>query len=82
MIHDAQGVEIKVGDVVVYPGRQSSSVWVSKAIVEEIIDIDEDRRALKCEVIFTTRFKGRYNHELPRKVTLTAFHNMFTLGSE
>lgn len=36
-ITDWRGVEIKVGDVVVYPGRQSSSMWMVEAVVEELI---------------------------------------------
>jgi len=33
---DFRGVEIQVGDTVVYPGRQGSSMWMSQALVKEV----------------------------------------------
>lgn len=42
---DWRGVEIKVGDIVVYPVRQSSSVWMVEGRVEELHSIIEDRWA-------------------------------------
>ncbi len=36
MVKDWLGTEIKVGSVIVYPGRQGSSMWMSKAVVLEV----------------------------------------------
>jgi len=35
---DAWGQEIEVGDIVVYPSRHSSSMWLTRAVVVEIIE--------------------------------------------
>jgi hypothetical protein len=40
-LEDALGNLIKVGDVVMYPGRQGSSIWNSFSIVREIV-VGED----------------------------------------
>jgi hypothetical protein len=40
---DWRGQEIKVGDVVVYPVRQSSSVWMVEGEVVELHSLIEDR---------------------------------------
>jgi hypothetical protein len=37
MMKDWRGVEIHVGDLVVYPGRQGSSMWMVEAEVVELI---------------------------------------------
>lgn len=34
---DAMGIEIKVGDVVVYPGRRGSELWINFGVVQEIL---------------------------------------------
>jgi len=36
IVTDVLGKQIKVGDFVIYPGRQSSSLWVTLAHVREI----------------------------------------------
>ena len=35
---DAYGNEINVGDIIAYPGRQSSSMWMNTAVVTGIED--------------------------------------------
>ena len=37
MIKDWRGNEIQVGDTVIYPGRMSSSLWLSEATVLDIL---------------------------------------------
>lgn len=34
-IHDCRGIEIGVGDTIVYPGRRGSSLWLSEGVVLE-----------------------------------------------
>lgn len=40
---DWRGTEIKVGSLIVYPVRQSSSLWVNEARVTEIIPYSGSR---------------------------------------
>lgn len=42
---DWRGVEIKVGDIVVYPVRQSSGIWMVEGRVEELHSMIEERWA-------------------------------------
>lgn len=35
VIHDCRGIEIGVGDTIVYPGRRGSSLWLSTGVVME-----------------------------------------------
>ena len=37
---DLLGRPIRIGDIITYPGRQSSSMWMSHAVVREIEVVD------------------------------------------
>lgn len=60
---DMRGTEIKVGDVVAYPGRASSSLWLNIATVEALDEV-------KQEVQMAT-FQRRYSGELTGEVRRT-----------
>lgn len=36
-MQDWRGTELKVGSIVVYPGRHSSGLWMNEGVVEQII---------------------------------------------
>lgn len=36
MPKDIRGIEIEVGDIIVYPGRGGSSLWMNKGVVTDI----------------------------------------------
>lgn len=36
VLHDWRGLEIKLGSLVVYPGRGSSSLWMTEGVVTDI----------------------------------------------
>lgn len=37
---DFLGKTINVGDTIVYPGRQGSSLWLNKGIVRQVVDTE------------------------------------------
>lgn len=41
MLKDWRGAELRVGDTIVYPGRMSSSLWLTEA---EIVEVMSDNR--------------------------------------
>jgi hypothetical protein len=75
-IIDWRGTPIQVGALVVYPGRQSSSMWMVEAEVIEIMEEDkwsyanprgEKVTALKVQPIRTGRYGGQ--KKTPVKIT-------------
>ena len=55
---DWRGVEVKVGDLVVYPVRQGSSVWMTEGRVEELHSLIEDRWKSRDEPAVPTQVGG------------------------
>lgn len=59
-LKDFRGTPITVGSVIVYPGRQSSSLWMTEAVVEEIITRtswnDREVPALRVRPTLTTGY--------------------------
>ena len=51
MVKDCIGQEIKVGSIIVYPGRRSSSMWMNKAIVRDMV-ISKDWRGRDKDVLY------------------------------
>lgn len=45
MITDWRGIEIKVGDLVVYPGRHGSLMWMVEAEVVDLIPGNPDAKS-------------------------------------
>jgi len=68
-VKDFLGNEIEVGDTIVYPGRASSSLWMNKATVLEVIDPG----GLKVEVE-VSNYKGEVVGV--RKSSVSAVHRV------
>lgn len=65
MVKDWRGTELKVGSIIVYPVRQSSSMWVNEATV---ISFEE----IKPETTRTWETEGKqHSYTNPAEVNLT-----------
>jgi hypothetical protein len=70
---DFRGNDIGAGDVVVYPGRKSSSLWLTEARVQHTT-ITKNWRGEDIAAIVVIPTKGK------RKVTLTCLHRIVVVG--
>lgn len=64
MLKDVLGREIKVGQIVAYPGRQSSLMWLTVAPVKEV-----GKDSIKVE-IDTNRWDGKDFSPVKKLVTV------------
>lgn len=84
MLKDFLGREIQLGDMVVYPGRQSSSLWMNAGTVEgfkytEVVDAESFISGIKVRVRAASGWrKGTAGRE--KLVTLTATDNVVVVG--
>lgn len=77
--HDWRGVPIEVGAVVVYPSRQSSTVWMNEGVVVSIEQV-EDRwgrqqdkigvRGLQASLTWRPEKTGRVAYPSPERITV------------
>lgn len=66
-IKDWRGNEIKVGSRIVYPGRQSSSMWVVEAVVREITEYPHPyREGVKVNGLRVTHVRNSLDPESRR----------------
>jgi hypothetical protein len=71
-VKDWRGTPIAVGSTVVYPGRQSSYVWLNEATV---LAVDEDARTLTIRRGFENARRSPARKRVdPSVKTLTALH--------
>lgn len=80
--HDWRGTEIKAGSIVVYPSRQSSSMWVNEGVVIDVDEVDErGRRCLKGHVRKTREHSYGSTKETPdAKITSPDFSRVTVVG--
>lgn len=79
-VYDQLGFEIQIGDIITYPVRQSSSLWMSFGVVREIttrVDWnDQELATIKLAVVSTkfldddTLFVRNTSMETPSRATV------------
>ena len=79
---DLLGRQINVGDIITYPGRQSSSMWMNHAIVREILIVDGFRgESAKLKV--TSVHLETWNETVSvKKTTITSLERTTVLPIE
>ena len=79
---DLLGRQINVGDIITYPGRQSSSMWMNHAIVREILIVDGFRgESAKLKV--TSVHLETWNENVSvKKTTITSLERTTVLPIE
>lgn len=78
-MRDFLGREIQVGDMVVYPGRQSSSLWMNSAKVEGFKQDEHGKQSIKVRVDAATGWRRTFAGRQPL-VTLTVTDNVVVVG--
>lgn len=92
MVTDWLGTEIKPGSIIVYPGRQGSSMWMRKAKVTSVFPYEVMRRDYTnwpSELVVTQKFglfveveQANYTGDVVghRKVKLTRLDRVTVVG--
>lgn len=76
---DWRGTDITIGSTIVYPGRHSSSLWMTEAIVLNITERKTWQGAVPVLIVLPIQSTG-YAPAKPRKVVLTALERITVLG--
>lgn len=72
---DWRGTDIKQGSIIVYPGRQSSHMWMVEAEVIEIIQT-EHWGVMQTGLLVQPIRQGRYGRANMKPVKLTALEKI------
>ena len=79
---DLLGRQISVGDIITYPGRQSSSMWMNHAIVREIQIVD-GYRGESAKLKVTSVHLETWNETVSvKKTTITSLERTTVLPIE
>jgi hypothetical protein len=73
ILKDWRGTAITAGSIIVYPGRHSSSLWMTEATVLSVTERPTYRGPERVLVVLPSRTQGYTpTNWKPRKVTITA----------
>jgi hypothetical protein len=77
---DWRGTPIVKDAIVIYPGRQSSSMWMVEAIVLDVTTKEHWYDVIPALVVQPIK-TGRFHHRVLKPVTLTALERVTVIQS-